>query len=168
MSKYKMGDRVKIVSDEHLMGDVTIGKVYEIKGFDEVYSWLINDKGYRQFFGEKDKGVVKVGFTKDDLEVGMLVETRGGNKYIVMPQNRLFNISGKTYRNLNGFKGNLKHQDKYKDDFDIVKVYSYTNFSFDFECKYRKLLWERKEETIKELTMEDLERDYGCKVKVVK
>jgi hypothetical protein len=54
----------------------------------------------------------------------------------------------------------------------VVAVYGYSISGYKTtdseDLSHRPLLWERKEEPVKEMTMEDLEKHFGCKVKIVK
>ena len=52
-----------------------------------------------------------------------------------------------------------------------MAVYGFSEYLFNsttMNLELRELIWERKEEEpIKELTMEELEKHFGCKVKIV-
>ena len=113
----------------------------------------------------------KMKFTKSDLEVGMLVETKDGCKGIVCNREVADNYfiafqSGAI--DLRWFDDNLN---KMSDDDDkIMKVYGLplheTSIDDMLNVDYRVLIWERKE--VKEVTMEEIEEIYGCKIKIVK
>lgn len=85
-------------------------------------------------------------FTKKDLKVGMLVETRNGGIYIVL-ENTLSNLS--SFNFLSDYSEDLKCKficGGFKDGFDIIRVYS-TQKVIDFSLSDCELLWERKKET---------------------
>lgn len=80
--------------------------------------------------------------TKSDLKDLMLVETRAGTRYIF--------INGKfrnkaSYLYLDKFNKDLTYASNRK-SLDIVKIYSEYDY-LDYSTEYRKLLWERLEES---------------------
>lgn len=90
--------------------------------------------------------------TKDDLKTGMVVETRDGNKYMVIRGE--FNTTNYGEQSLmfirpDGFNNNDVYADdlihtKYK-DFDVVKIYAPPMKGFkDTLNDERNLIWERK------------------------
>lgn len=102
--------------------------------------------------------------TKKDLRDGMIIETRKFGKYLVM--------DGCTIaRKLSGFieLTNHHHDLTYRDDdFTIVKVYANDSNRYSLEYMFEhpgKLLWERT--TTKEMTLEEIEKELGYKVKLV-
>ena len=81
--------------------------------------------------------------TKSDLKDLMLVETRDGTMYIF--------INGKfrnkdSYLYLDMFNKDLTYASNRK-RLDIVKIYSEYDY-LDYSIEYRKLLWERMEESL--------------------
>ena len=103
--------------------------------------------------------------TKKDLRDGMIVETHAGNRYLVMNGCRVARrVEG--YIKLTDQEDNLTY--RFDDEFTIDKVYE--NGSDVYSLKYMfehpgKLLWERS--TTKEMTLEEIEKELGYKVKVV-
>ena len=108
-------------------------------------------------------------FTKSDLEVGMFVKLRDGRIYLVL---KLYDELYLT--KTNGYCIDLKC---YNEDLttkncrsiDIMGIYLPKEtdcLSYYFLCDNLELIWEREE--VKELTMEDIEKIVGCKVKIVK
>lgn len=108
--------------------------------------------------------------TLNDLKTGMIVETRDGNSYIVM---RDFVDSGdvlagfsdstditNSYMELSDYKQDMKHDEL--SGLDIMSVYISYLHCIDIP---KKLLWEREE--YKEVTMQEIEEKFGCKVKIV-
>ena len=113
-------------------------------------------------------------FTKSDLKDRMVVETRDGDKYILIGDRLL---SGTSYLWLNSHydEHNLFHHG-YNDDltmssganWDIIKVYKEVNslcFCNDEVYGALDLLWERK--PVKEVTMAEVEAKFGCRVKII-
>jgi hypothetical protein len=110
----------------------------------------------------------KVGdkFTKADLKDGMVVETRKGHRYILL-NGKLVNNRGSF--NFHDIKDDLTDKD-IPESFSIDKVYiSRANMlKHLFETSLLELIWERpKEEEYKEMTVEEIEKALGCKIKVV-
>ena len=108
--------------------------------------------------------------TLDELKTGMIVETRDGDSYIVM---RDFIDDGDILAGLscnNKILGTWTSLSNYNQDMthsgvpclDIVGVYASYPYSVDTPTR---LLWERKE--YKEVTMQEIEEKFGCKVKIV-
>ena len=124
---------------------------------------------------------------KSDLKTGMIIETRDGNEYVVFINTCQPGFCSDCYRDENGDIALIVNQENYlwtslnnydeglcKNDNnkygDIVKIYipshPYAFMDITYEKSDRKLIWER-EPQIKEMTMEDLEKHFGCKIKIV-
>lgn len=105
----------------------------------------------------------------DDLKTGMIVTLRNGTSHIVMrdfiDEGDLFvnmsenKIIGWLY--LNDYTTDMKYKDV--DAFDVMRVY---NARFYGISSKDALLWQR-EEDYKEVTMKEIEKNFGCKVKIV-
>ena len=108
--------------------------------------------------------------TLDDLKTGMIVKIRNGNSYIVM---RDFiddgdvlaglscnNIISDTWISLSAYNKDMTHPTF--PNIDIMSVYASSVYSADTPTR---LLWERKE--YKEVTMQEIEDMFGCKIKIV-
>ena len=80
---------------------------------------------------------------KDDLKAGMMVEYRNGDKRMVMSYGLVDKV-GIVMIELSFYTKDLLDVDGYVEH-DIMKIYDYSTDGFDFECTYRKLLWERNE-----------------------
>ena len=113
-------------------------------------------------------------FTKSDLKNRMVVEIRKGEKYILVGD-RFLSKTGFLWLNTHTDKNHGVHQG-YNDDltidsgdsWDIVKVYKEVNcLNFDENSPFcsLSLLWERS--SIKEVTMAEVEKKFGCKVKII-
>lgn len=108
-------------------------------------------------------------FTLNDLEAGKhVIETRYGIKYLVCSTDKgLFGVGNSGCIGLNDFEQNMKFEKNH--NFDIAKVYKIKQccyFDGILDNARLILVWEREE--VKELTMADIEKLVGCKVKIVK
>ena len=114
-------------------------------------------------------------FTKSDLKNRMVVETRAGEKYILV-DDRFLSKTGFLWLNTHTDKNRGTIHQGYNDDltmdsganWDIVKVYEEVNslnINDDHPLYSLSLLWERN--SIKEVTMAEVEAKFGCKVKIV-
>ena len=80
---------------------------------------------------------------KYELKAGMIVQLRNDTKLMVMPYG-IIGEDGVVELELNNYNNDLLDVDV-DIEFDIIKVYDIATDGFDFECNYRKLLWERNE-----------------------
>lgn len=199
MSKYKVGDKVRVRSD------LEEGKLYytdnrddsmhftqrmtELRGkvvtiIQEVGCSYLVDKFNEPFFtDEMFEGLVDENmFTKKDLKEFDIVKLRNGKVFMVF-SNKLAKEGFGIYSDAT--HGCHKYFEEYNDDLtskdgkhddDIVAVehfkgYRYTWLNEFFNCNYdffpvkNKWDWERKE--VKEMTVEEIEKELGYKVKVV-
>ena len=125
-------------------------------------------------------------FTKADLKTGMIVTLRDGDEYFVFVDavsnwlgrsegnhHIILHTTKKIWNKLEYYTDDLLHGVEFNDkDFDIMKVelpsHPYAFVDAEYERNKRILLWERKEEEpAMEITMEELEKHFGCKVKIV-
>ena len=109
-------------------------------------------------------------FTLSDLKVGMLVENRGGDRYIIAQnEGYMFGANETGWMDFDNFKDDMTYTYEPEPYFDIIKVYGIprlnTNF-FNYNIKNRKLLFERKEP--KELTMQEIADKFGIPVDQLK
>lgn len=115
-------------------------------------------------------------FTKADLKYGYLVVLRNGDKAIYMPavKEDFFDyMDGVSCLSLDFYRDDLTFKDGndnfISSNFDVVKVYGFTSCGYKTTAKNideRKLIYHRP--NIKEMTMEELERHFGCKIKIIK
>ena len=110
--------------------------------------------------------------TKSELQTGMIVELRNGNTYIIMLNHcgtvKTDILAGMaedktiTHRwaSLDNYYEDLTHQNI--KDLDIVRVYSTRVYQIN---RKKDLIWERPE--VKEVTMDEVEKMFGCKVKII-
>lgn len=95
-------------------------------------------------------------FTKADLKDGMVIETRGKERYLVLG-NRAIRNSG--YNSLNGYGDDLTECRYHNKSYDIVRVFKVSNdcvrkLDTLFHDENLELIWERKE--IKRMTNEEM------------
>ena len=98
---------------------------------------------------------------------GNVAETREGNKYLIVNDGAM-RLDGEGFIRKSETKDDLTGMNFLQ--FDFMKVYKMTQpTAFNYIEKYGglELIWQR-EEKVKEVTMAELEKQYGCKVKVVK
>lgn len=179
MAKFKVGDKVRVVSTAHSPGihnrDHFIGKTLTIKSVNpNGTSW--NPDGHYGFGGDAsiyvfyDNELELVDFTKADLKDGMVVEYRKGKRRLVF-NGTFTGMDG--YLELSNYTDDLTYNyDSYEDprSFDIVKVYELEfigKIPDMFSNHNLKLIWERPKEEYKEMTVEEIEKALGCKIKVV-
>ncbi len=105
---------------------------------------------------------------KKDLKNGMVVEYSIGlddDKFAMVVNDRLISLNG--FMELKKYNEDLLCE--VNNDFDIIAVYEvdgYGNGLIDLlKGKGLKKLWQREE--TKEMTVADIEKALGCKVKVV-
>ena len=109
-------------------------------------------------------------FTLKDLKAGKhVVETSHGKKYLVcLTQSGLVGVNSNGWINFNNYQQDMTYC--HNNIYCIMKVYE-IQFGSYFDGLLDEsgltLVWERKEE-VKELTMADIEKLVGCKVKIVK
>ena len=116
-------------------------------------------------------------FNKDMLKPGMLIESRDGFLYkLGVNPNIYYDDCGQyqlilvtragMYLCLNNFADNLTYENN-KNKFDIVKVYApvETKHNFSFDVAEHTLIWERKEDTTFELTMQEIADKFNVNVK---
>ena len=136
---------------------------------------IISDKdveeAYNIVFG-KEKNKMNKEFTKNDLQTGMVVETKDGTKYVVMRNSCMpapdsdFIVNRNGWNTLNNYSDNLL-ENHYYSDLDIIKVYKpkYPNVIRTFEDDELKLIWQRKD--YKEMTVAEIEEKLGYKIKII-
>lgn len=175
MSKFKVGDKVKIVRCIGNGGlsleerDLKVGEEYIIESVNPNF---LNPR--RDNYGLVGRSFVvydlelelveSKSFTKSDLKDGMVVEYRDGDRRIVL-NNKFVWRSG--YLDFEDFNDDfVSRGGSYK----IVKVYISSATTLDDWCNdhFLELIWERKEEPAhKEMTVEEIEKELGYKIKVV-
>lgn len=108
------------------------------------------------------KGVNMFGaFTKSDLKSHMVVRLRDGRVGVIFGNYIItaFSVIFKNYYNDDLTMSGRK-------DIDIVQVFDHLDFSSVLDNSV--LIWDRqREEEIKEVTMAEVEKKFGCKIKIV-
>lgn len=168
--KFKVGDKVRIkkpggyhnnmvavitkINYESITGNR--GYQIHINGFPSPNSFVWID--------DELELIENATFTKADLKDGMVVEIRNGEKYFLCAGTLM---SENLYTIVKRFRNDLTHE-SYR-DIDIMKVYKTSGclFSNVFANSNLTLIWERKEEPYKEMTVEEIEKQLGHKVKIV-
>lgn len=186
--KFKVGDRVKVTKlcqiDKSLnvnIGDVgTVRRItpwrnYEVE-FDNdnlsLYELCVSTKCYYIMYGYQLKKVEesKEIMTLKDLRSGMVVETRDGDRYLVLVDGEdIHMMCGDGALHMGQWEvRQLYHDDLTREngfnDHDIMKVYGRVQSFYKVNAT-KNLLWERKE--IKEMTVSEIEEVLGYSVKVV-
>lgn len=129
------------------------------------------EEAYNTVFGKEDENM----FTKSDLKTGMIIETRKGDKLLVlldcsygykkMSLSSDIIVDGHTekWNRLGDYDDSLKSYTDSK--LDIMKVYQvnhpYSVHTFDDLI----LIWERQEP--QEMTVEEIEKELGYQIKIV-
>lgn len=108
--------------------------------------------------------------TLNDLKTGMIAKTRNGEYHIIMKDfmDKGDILAGLSYDNrisnswtsLSNYNQDMTYSEI--PSLDIVDVYASSAYSANTPTK---LLWERKKH--KEVTMQEIEENFGCKVKIV-
>lgn len=105
-------------------------------------------------------------FTKTDLKTGMMVETDDGGLYAVFGE---WLLAMDDRMDLDEYTRDLKHD--CEEDWSIVRVYDVCDECLCdirdiFDTDNLVLIWEREKEYI-EMTVEEIEKELGYKVKIV-
>jgi hypothetical protein len=113
--------------------------------------------------------------TLNDLKDGMVVVLRNGDPYIVLRNVFYYGDILAGYKNilefyntqisLTRYNADMTFKSKSIDPFDIMEIYEKPEDIFHAFFKKGKLIWEREKH--KEVTMQELEEKFGCKVKIV-
>lgn len=162
--KFKVGDRVRVVSNvtKSKSKDEYIGKEFIIKNIYDDHQIYGQAYSIGEYCVVYENELELAAFTKADLRNGMVVECRDGDRYLVL-NDRL--ICNNTWFAISQFANDLSGcANKYT----IDKVYKTSGYNFDtlFANSYLTLIWER-EKPAKQMTVEEIEKALGYKVKIV-
>lgn len=105
-------------------------------------------------------------FTKADLENGMVVECRNGERYLVL-RDKLLNSTD--WKNINNYTAEMKECVKGTHPYDIMQIYDtigVTSLRNLFDDENLILIWERQESV--EMTLEEVCKLLGKEIKIVK
>lgn len=183
MSKFKVGDKVRIanpafVRDYSLKGTVcTVTEIHDNYQRGNKYKLSINGISLNQYWLDKELELVaSATFTKSDLKDGMVVEFRynpGCPRQIVVG-NLFIGLNENEYVRKCDYDDNLvcNIKDIKDKDLTIDRVYVINAYAIKDKNKYplikMDLIWERKEEpAYKEMTVEEIEKELGYKIKVI-
>lgn len=183
--KYEVGDKVRVRSWESMEkefgqdkdGDINIspcftkemkkycGKIVTIHRTKGAICYVREDSG-RYAWCEDMFGYAE-SFSKDDLEPGMVVEYRNGDRRLYV--NNCF-AGPCSFGELTAYNSDLTN--RYESDRDVVKIYYGGSKVLEDMTKYPGgLIWER-EKPVKEISSEEafkiLEEKLGCPVKIKK
>jgi ribosomal protein L21E len=175
--KFKVGDKVKIVSPRGYAGQKFKGMTGEVTGFgktnidhEDAYALRFDGEIENSCFWWRDDEVASADtFIKSDLKDGMVVENRYGHRYMVMGEKL---IGPDYYGWLSNYTDALTHKHSEPGNlhshYDIIKVYKSNSCSMQnyFESGNLELIWKR-EEPYKEMTVAEIEKKLGYKVKIV-
>lgn len=171
-TKFKVGDKVRVVGVTDFRSEYN-GEVLTIRSINPNAPFNAEEHyGFKEdicyVFEARYLKLAEAPFTKADLKDGMILEFRDGFRYMLM---------GKRAYGKNGWSDfDRGHKDDltssiFNNDTDVMKVYLVKDdargFLYDlFSDKNLVLLWEREEET-KEMTVAEIEKKLGYKVKVI-
>jgi hypothetical protein len=160
MSKFKVGDEVKVIKSNMLWSDSEIGKRGVITAVNDLLPYPYRIQGIEQSWRDDELKLVQPKqFTKADLKERYIVVTRNGNEYVVMNKVRAIGISNGEfnckYIEFKNYNNNLT--DKNKSVWDIVQI---------LKPHYDKL-WERTEELPKKMTVAEIQKELGYKVEII-
>ena len=176
--KFKVGDKVRVKNDlirwhtyggytytggmEEMIGDKVATISHVDHGRREHYH-LAGDSMYYCWTDEMLELAEEKQFTKADLKPGMVVENCDGTRYLFVNDK---------FANVNEWSDSKRYNDDLThsvyDNLHIVKVYISTGYTLDTMLSNRSLtlIWERKE-PVKEMTVAEIEKQLGHKVKIV-
>lgn len=168
---YKIGDRV-IASDNIGVNKSNVGTIDKIWcTLDHPYPYRVNfDNGTGRLWSEVHGLIIPVEdkkvFTKKDLQNGDVVLKRNGNvEILILPLGTL--VAQHHWNKLDHIRDDLTSS--IDSECDIVAVRRPTCDSdccFDvFESKLGELVYDRERDTVPTMTIEEVEKKYGIKVK---
>ena len=175
--KFKIGDKVRVIKtrDDHPCKKLLIGKTYTINSINPNQSYFMDkldmhygvDKDAWVWFEDELELVEEKPFTKADLKPGMVVEHRDGERYMVIG-NRV--VSEDDCYKISDYNSDLKISNLCLSDSDIVAVYNVNTYvlydiSDIFSDVCLTTIWRREE--AKEMTVSEIEKQLGYKVKIV-
>lgn len=166
--KFKVGDKVKVVKTKHPNKKEYIGRILTITHIDERYLFPYEVSETSWIWCDTELKLVEAEFIKADLKDGMVVEYRDSSRRMVLGD-KLFghNLSS----SLDNFTDTLEPFDSHLSNMiTIDKVYKSKGVTLEeyFITKNLTLIWERpKEEPVKEMTVTEIEKELGYKIKVI-
>lgn len=180
MREIKAGDKIKIISGEDEERDYSnaIGNIYIVKEIKETirgkkYAELKNStyKPYLyncELVNEKEKQ-----FKKSDLKNGDIVELRNGQRYVYIEKYNdrfiystnsdevIVNLKDGEYSRLANYDDDLRYKGRGNCKYDIMKILDMSEF-------YKKQKWTWEREKTEEMTLEEVCKELGKDIKIVK
>lgn len=180
MREIKAGDKIKIISaqDEEFNYSDAIGNIYIVKEIRESqigkkYAELKNSiyKPYLyncELIDEKEKQ-----FTKSDLKNGDIVELRNGQRYVYIEKYNdrfiystdsdevIVNLKDGEYSRLGNYDDDLRYKGRGNCEYDIMKILDMSEF-------YKKPEWTWERKKTEEMTLEEVCKELGRDIKIVK
>lgn len=184
MKYFKVGDRVRVrellevdTKDTDLRKGDT-GEIVRVKGvivgvrFDRDtmlsgFNYDSSSESYDMYGYQLEKIEEEKDMRLSDLRTGMVVETKGGDRYLVLQVEGGILFMGAEGSNYMKSWVEPKHEEDMTcgdDDSTIMKVFRPVHV-FQHVMRTTSLLWERQQE--QELTVEEISRRLGYPVKVV-
>ena len=154
--KFKIGDRVRLIKNPNW--GIEIGDTGVVNELDD-QPYVIWDKNNNRWaFRETDLELEEIVKTKNDLKYGDIVTLRNGNKLIYADEDfmDLERNNDNSLSYLDDLTDDLKY-DEHK-NYDIMKVERPVYFSTVYE----------RDETVREMTIEEISKALGYEVKIVK
>ena len=181
MRKIKAGDKIKIISaqDEKLNYLGVIGNIYtvdciKIEGSTGKSYAILKETTERPYIyncklvDEKEKQ-----FTKSDLKNGDIVELRNGERYEYIEKYNdrfiystdsdevIVNLKDGEYSRLANYDDDLRYKGRGNCEYDIMKILDMSEF-------YKKQKWTWEREKTEEMTLEEVCKELGKDIKIVK
>lgn len=164
--KFKVGDKVKlnIYTKEFRWGRAGVGydEIGKITNINEDGKIYVDFPSRDYSWDGLENELVKVGFSKDDLQFADIVTLRDGNKYVVA-YGRLFGEDDGYYENCEFINDDYNSDliycnecDEERHDLDIMKVE-----------RSGEVIFQRESE-VKEMTVAEISEALGYEVKIVK
>lgn len=181
--KFKVGQKVRVKEDlvvGRMYGEYRFtaamakyrGKTYSISDIVDDYYCLKECKNMTGDFHWKftDEMLETVKFTKADLETGMVVEYRDGDRRLVI-NDYLYGFN--YWMRIGSYDDSLLYLGS--PGLDIMRVYRINVNNLRilkkvFELRNLELIWERQEESepeVEEMTLAEIEKELGRKIKIV-
>lgn len=119
------------------------------------------DENLQRIYDKTFKSFVE--FKLSNIKPSMLLELRS-DKLVIVHQSegmfRLYGCDGTPYANQGDYLEDMTDESELK-DFDIMKVYGYSNSNRLFDIRTRELLWERTDEKVKLEICHEIETQEG-------
>ena len=180
MREIKVGDKIKIINtkNEDFSYSSVIGKIYIVEEIrenscKEKFATLKNSIYMPYLYNcelvdEKEKQ-----FTKSDLKNGDIVELRNGERYVYIEKYNdrfiystdsdevIVNLKDGEYSRLGNYDDNLRYKGRGNCEYDIMKILDMSEF-------YKKTKWTWEREKTEEMTLEEVCKELGRDIKIVK